>query len=322
MSTVAYKNYEQKQVTSAQAVAYQSFGWIRSNERPDPALIKGKRKAVRNVVIKRKNDFGENAKINDLEKRYQKLEKKRYKNKPLLGIITFILMLALLVVGGLELYLGITKALDAKAEYDAKLEENAGEEGDEELNEEENLVSAAAKEEADDENKEEEKAEGEEGTEGEEGAEGEEAAGGIGAIIENIDKNYLSLITNFLEGTTDEETGEYTPGIIDNVTANLPEALAIYINANMVVGVVAVILGIVFLIIFAEVAKMKKKRAKKFAKMEAIQEEAEQIVDGMRRRDLSLMGKTQRQQYVWRNIIASAIKDAMPAQDDDDDYDF
>ncbi len=322
MSTVAYKNYEQKQVTSAQAVAYQSFGWIRSNERPDPALIKGKRKAVRNVVIKRKNDFGENAKINDLEKRYQKLEKKRYKNKPLLGIITFILMLALLVVGGLELYLGITKALDAKAEYDANLEENAGEEGDEELNEEENLVSAAAKEEADEENKEEEKAEGEEGTEGEEGAEGEEAAGGIGAIIENIDKNYLSLITNFLEGTTDEETGEYTPGIIDNVTANLPEALAIYINANMVVGVVAVILGIVFLIIFAEVAKMKKKRAKKFAKMEAIQEEAEQIVDSMRRRDLSLMGKTQRQQYVWRNIIASAIKDAMPAQDDDDDYDF
>ncbi|MBO5304287.1 MAG: hypothetical protein J6A99_01290, partial [Clostridia bacterium] len=133
---------------------------------------------------------------------------------------------------------------------------------------------------------------------------------------------YLSLITNFLEGTTNEETGEYTPGIIDNVTANLPEALVIYINANMVVGVVAVILGIVFLIIFAEVAKMKKKRAKKFAKMEAIQEEAEQIVDGMRRRDLSLMGKTQRQQYVWRNIIASAIKDAMPAQDDDDNYDF
>ena len=72
--------------------------------------------------MKRKLDFGLNPTINSLEKRYDRLSKKKYNKKPLLGIIAFLFMIVFLAVAGLELYFGLSAVLEANATTD----ENTG----------------------------------------------------------------------------------------------------------------------------------------------------------------------------------------------------
>ena len=110
MAETATRNYDVKAVTRQQAVAYQSFGWIRSKE-PVPEDLKYKSKQPL-VLLKRKLEFGLNPKLSEYEKSYEKLEKKKYRSKPVLGIISFILMLAFILLAGIELYFGVSAGLD------------------------------------------------------------------------------------------------------------------------------------------------------------------------------------------------------------------
>ena len=304
MPDIVYKNYEEKAVTRKQAVAYQSFGWIRSSDKPNLENY-NKKKNRPEVVIKRKLDFSDNGALSNLEEQYLKLEKKKYKNKPILGIITFLLMLAFIVVGGLEIYFGISRALENQPANEETVDENG--EGNVEDAKKALLAQESSEKDTNEENK--------------EGENTQEGGFSIVAILDTINNDYLSVVTNLVDGKVDAESGEYVPGIIDNVASNLPAPINAYVNANLVVGVVALIIGIIFLIIFANVAGMKKKRAKKFAKMQNIRERAEEIVFNMRKNDISLMSRTQRKQYLWQSIITNAIRDAMPTEEgDDEDY--
>ena len=83
MAETATRNYDVKAVTRQQAVAYQSFGWIRSKE-PVPEDLKYKSKQPL-VLLKRKLEFGLNPKLSEYEKSYEKLEKKKYRSKPVLS---------------------------------------------------------------------------------------------------------------------------------------------------------------------------------------------------------------------------------------------
>ena len=148
----------------------------------------------------------------------------------------------------------------------------------------------------------------------------EEGTNGILAILDNIKANYLSKVTSLLEGKTNEATGEYENGIVDTLKEMLGEPIGNYINADILVGAVALILAIIFIIWFAAIVNQPKKRMKNEAKKADLRDQAWEIVSEMRRQDLSLMGKTERKRYMWESIITNAIRNANPDDDDDDDY--
>ena len=273
-SPVTYKSFDQKAFTRAQALKYTSFGWIRSKA-PIPADLKRAKNA--DVLMKRKLDFGMNPRINAYEKQYAKLEKKKYNKKPLLGIISFLLMLIFLLVAGIELYFGISTALNG-----SKTEEPA---------------SATETESTD-------------------------VLGTVKNILDTVKTDYLSKITSLIDGKTDETTGEYQEGFVDSLKNMIGAPISDYINADLLVGIVVLLLSIIFIVWFAEVCKQPKKRAKNEARKEEIRQNAHEIVMDMRRQDLSLMGKTERKSFVWETIITNAIRNANATDDDDDDDDF
>ena len=273
-SPVTYKSFDQKAFTRAQALKYTSFGWIRSKA-PIPADLKRAKNA--DVLMKRKLDFGMNPRINAYEKQYAKLEKKKYNKKPLLGIISFLLMLVFLLVAGIELYFGISTALNG-----TKTEEPA---------------SATETESTD-------------------------VLGTVKNILDTVKTDYLSKITSLIDGKTDETTGEYQEGFVDSLKNMVGAPISDYINADLLVGIVVLLLSIIFIVWFAEVCKQPKKRAKNEARKEEIRQNAHEIVMDMRRQDLSLMGKTERKSFVWETIITNAIRNANATDDDDDDDDF
>ena len=273
-SPVTYKSFDQKAFTRAQALKYTSFGWIRSKA-PIPADLKRAKNA--DVLMKRKLDFGMNPRINAYEKQYAKLEKKKYNKKPLLGIISFLLMLVFLLVAGIELYFGISTALNG-----SKTEEPA---------------SATETESTD-------------------------VLGTVKNILDTVKTDYLSKITSLIDGKTDETTGEYQEGFVDSLKNIVGAPISDYINADLLVGIVVLLLSIIFIVWFAEVCKQPKKRAKNEARKEEIRQNAHEIVMDMRRQDLSLMGKTERKSFVWETIITNAIRNANATDDDDDDDDF
>lgn len=273
-SPVTYKSFDQKAFTRAQALKYTSFGWIRSKASIPTDL---KRAKNADVLMKRKLDFGMNPRINAYEKQYAKLEKKKYNKKPLLGIISFLLMLVFLLVAGIELYFGISTALNG-----SKTEEPA---------------SATETESTD-------------------------VLGTVKNILDTVKTDYLSKITSLIDGKTDETTGEYQEGFVDSLKNMVGAPISDYINADLLVGIVVLLLSIIFIVWFAEVCKQPKKRAKNEARKEEIRQNAHEIVMDMRRQDLSLMGKTERKSYVWETIITNAIRNANATDDDDDDDDF
>lgn len=294
----AIRNYDVKVVTRSQAVAYQSFGWVRSKD-PVPPDTKVKSKKEPLLVLKRKLEFGLNPKLAAYEKEYQKLEKKKYRSKPILGILAFILMLAFLLVTGVELYFGISAGLEKM---------NAGTEL---ANESEKAASAA-------EPLPDASTPGETATD-ETATEDGGILGTIKGILETVKADYLSKVTGLFDGKTDETTSEYTPGIADTLSDMLGEPIGYFISGDTIVALISLILAIIFIILFAKVCGLKKKRIAKAAKMEDIRESAEDIVDTMRRNDLSLMGKSQRKQYMWETIITNAIRNANNYGNDDDD---
>lgn len=278
-SPVTYKTFDQKAFTRAQALKYTSFGWIRSKA-SIPADLKRPKNA--DVLMKRKLDFGMNPRINSYEKQYAKLEKKKYNKKPLLGIISFFLMLIFLLVAGIELYFGISTALNA-----SKTEE---------------AIAAS---------------ETEDGTGSE--TESTDVLGTVKNVLNTIKADYLSKITSLIDGKTDETTGEYQEGLVDSLKNMVGDPISNYINADLLVGIVVLLVSIIFIVWFAEVCKQPKKRAKNEARKEELREKAHEIVLDMRRQDLSLMGKTERKSFVWETIITNAIRNANADDDDDDD---
>lgn len=297
------RNYDVKAVARSEVVAYQSFGWVKSKE-PVPAEMMPKKAKQPYVLMKRKFEFGANSALANNEKEYEKLKKKKYRQKPILGIITFILMLALLVFAGVELYFGISSGIEkVKADKEASPDKP---------NDEETPSNAAEATEPGTDTTE------ENGTEGEETA----AAGPLEQvknILNDVQEKYLSKVTDIFDGKTNAETGEYTPGIADNLANAMQPPIKYFINANNIVALIALVLAIIFIIIFAEVCKVKKKRAAKAAKMNDILVDSEEIAEEMRRRDLSLMGKIQRKQYMWTNIIANGIRQANGVDEEDDE---
>lgn len=310
MAETATRNYDVKAVTRQQAVAYQSFGWIRSKE-PVPEDLKHKSKQPL-VLLKRKLEFGLNPKLSEYEKSYEKLEKKKYRSKPVLGIISFILMLAFIVLAGIELYFGVSAGLD-------KMKTDSGNdielETDNTDNQEKTLKSASLTVDNSDSEIILDDSDSETADSSSSGILGQ-----IEEILNKIKVDYLSKITSVFDGKTDENTGEYTPGIADNIASNLGAPISYFISADTFVGIIALVLAIIFIIIFARVCSIKKRRIAKEYKMASIREEAEIIVLEMRKSDLSLMGKTQRKQYLWESIITNAIRNANGMDDEDDDY--
>lgn len=278
MQETTSRNYDVKAVERTEVPAYQSFGWVKSKE-PVPEEMMPKKAKQPYVLMKRKFEFGANSALANNEKEYEKLKKKKYRQKPILGIITFILMLALLVFAGVELYFGISSGIEkVKADKQTPEEQPAGEE-----------TAAAGPLEQ------------------------------VKKILNDVQEKYLSKATDIFDGKTNAETGEYTPGIADNLANAMQPPIKYFINANNIVALIALVLAIIFIIIFAEVCKVKKKRAAKAAKMNDILVDSEEIAEEMRRRDLSLMGRTQRKQYMWTNIIANGIRQANGVDEEDDE---
>lgn len=302
MQETTSRNYDVKAVERTEVPAYQSFGWVKSKE-PVPEEMMPKKAKQPYVLMKRKFEFGANSALANNEKEYEKLKKKKYRQKPILGIITFILMLALLIFAGVELYFGISSGIEkVKADKQTPAEQPA--EGETPSN------AAEATEPGTDAT--------EDGTAGEETA----AAGPleqVKKILNDVQEKYLSKVTDIFDGKTNAETGEYTPGIADNLANAMQPPIKYFINANNIVALIALVLAIIFIIIFAEVCKVKKKRAAKAAKMNDILVDSEEIAEEMRRRDLSLMGRTQRKQYMWTNIIANGIRQANGVDEEDDE---
>ena len=186
-------------------------------------------------------------------------------------------MLVFLLVAGIELYFGISTALNG-----SKTEEPA---------------SATETESTD-------------------------VLGTVKNILDTVKTDYLSKITSLIDGKTDETTGEYQEGFVDSLKNMVGAPVSDYINADLLVGIVVLLLSIIFIVWFAEVCKQPKKRAKNEARKEEIRQNAHEIVMDMRRQDLYLMGKTERKSYVWETIITNAIRNANATDDDDDDDDF
>ncbi|MGN1042489.1 MAG: hypothetical protein ACI4SK_03285 [Christensenellales bacterium] len=345
MAAVANRNVEIKNVRSKDVNAYRNFGWVRTNDKPEN--VKSGKKAP-DVVIKRKISYSDNVDLANCEKRYFKLYKKKYRQKPILGILSFILMLAFLVVAVFELYFGISaivadsKAVDTNAESEASEIKTA--------------IKLLTADESDTQ------------TPSTEDAEATKAGeSGIKKILTDINDKYVAPIIDplfrdtvvFIKDEsiilTDEEDKKYVPKdtkivieetvgeetktseIVvnadspvktDSVTgqsyitiagtaklidiATIAESIGMekYLTVEIALGAVALILFIVFLIIFCEIAKIKKKRRIKFEKLADMEAEAQAIINYMCNRDPSLLSKSKRKEIMWTNIIANGIRQA------------
>lgn len=302
--TGTFKPYDSKAVTRRQATAYSSFGWVLSNEKPNVAK---KKKNSPEVVVRRKLGFADNPELARVENEYLKLEKKKYRQLPILGIICFFLMIAFLFVSAMELAYGISDIIaKSKEKKDAAVEDKP------ETAIVRILTAEEAADKADDKDKK------------DDAAEDGEAQGIMDMVKEYaglVKNDYLSYINNLFDGKTNEETGEYTPGILDKAKESLPESIVDYVTSEIVVGVIALILFILCLIFFCEIAKKKSKRAKKNARMAMLRRDGEQIVNDMRRSDLSLMNKADRKRYATQMMLTNAIRDALGNRGDDYDDD-
>lgn len=292
MAKVTRRNYDSKAVNASQIAGCMSFGWVRSKS-PVPDELKRKSKQPL-FLMKRKPDFGANPRILALEKEYAKLEKKKYRPQPLLGILTFLLALVFLVFAGLEFYFGISSGMDKKKENAAEEAANAASEptDEEAAIETETATSSPVKD-----------------------------------LLDKIETNFSSKITGVFDGKTDEATGEYTEGIADKIGNKLGAPVSYFISGDTLVGIISLILGIIFLIIFVKICKLKAKRREKAVKMDVIRGRAQVLVNEMRRSDITLMSKIQRKQYMWETIIGNALSSALASRgadenDDDIDYDY
>jgi cell division protein FtsB len=296
MNATGHKPYEEKAVTRAQAMNYRFFGWVRTNDKI-PADNRKKGKNAPEVVIKRHIEFGADPRIASYENEYRKLEKKKYRRLPILGILCFLLMLIFIAVSGIELYYGITKALDSVKAANAS-------------NVNSRILAA------------EESAETTDAASPETSSAFDTVKTKILDVLNTVKTNYISKATVYLDGKTDEQTGEYTQGIVDKIDSAVGKPVATYLNVDMFAGVVSLILGILFLIFFCSIVKIPKKRAKKEYKMADCQAKAKDAVDKMRRSDLSLMSRDERKQYMWETIISNAIKSANAVEQSDDDGNY
>jgi len=106
------KNYDEIAVRRKDVSAYRIFGW--GNPKQKTENVK-EGKNARNIVMKRRLAYAENPNLAECEKKYFKLYKKKYRQKPILGILSFLLMLAFLIVAIFEIYIGVTVILDKPA---------------------------------------------------------------------------------------------------------------------------------------------------------------------------------------------------------------
>ena len=101
---------ESKGVAASKAYNYSAFGWTRAKGAvPAGTKVKKKEQAV---LIKRRVGYGQDPELRRYEDEYLKREKKRYRQLPILGILTFFLMIAFLAVAGVEFYFGISQGLE------------------------------------------------------------------------------------------------------------------------------------------------------------------------------------------------------------------
>ncbi len=357
MANVATKNYDAINVSEKDVNAYRAFGWVRTKD--TPADVKEGKNAP-NVVMKRKLPYGRNPDLANCERKYFKLYKKKFRQLPILGIFSFLLMIAFFAVAVFELYFGISGIVASSKKTDVA---PAGE-----------PTAEAAANAVDQTPSENEKT-------NDENTDATTKSNGIKDILNDINKNYVAkYLDPMLKDTvvyivdesvivTDEETQKsYVPqgtkitveeGTGENVTTKeievtsdsnvktdaegkkyitlantaklfsveaLAETIGIkkYLTSEIFVGVVSLLLFVIFLIIFCEIAKIKKKRKENFAKLADLEYEANCIITDMRNRDYSLMNRMERKQVMWTNIIANGIRQANASNvsysDDDDDY--
>lgn len=204
MAKAAIKNYDEINVRAKDVSAYRIFGWVRTKDKPQK--VKNGKNAP-NVVMKRKFPYGENADLARCEKKYFKLYKKKYRQLPILGILSFVLMLCFFAVTVFELYFGISAiAANSKTNDEDKPEE--------EISTEESLSLALYADETAEEDTDEATDEEETATESK----------GIKDILNEINDKYIAAnLDPLFKDTvvyivdesiiqTDEETGEeYVP---------------------------------------------------------------------------------------------------------------
>ncbi|MDY4655792.1 MAG: hypothetical protein SO386_06195 [Eubacteriales bacterium] len=355
MANVATKNYDAITVREKDVNAYRAFGWVRTNDKPDE-VKEGKN--APNVVMKRKLPYGRNPDLANCERKYFKLYKKKFRQLPILGILSFLLMIAFFAVAVFELYFGIGGIIASSKKTDAPADKPAAEA----------VANAEDKTPSD-------------GKTNDDNTNTTTKSNGIKDILNDVNDKYVAKYLNpMLKDTvvyivdesvivTDEETQKtYVPqgtkitveeGSGENVTTKevevtsdakvktdangkkyitlantaklfsveaLAETIGIekYLTSEIFVGVVSLLLFVIFLVIFCEIAKIKKKRRENFAKLADLEYEANCIVTDMRNRDYSLMNRIERKQAMWTNIIANGIRQANASNvtysDDDDDY--
>lgn len=119
MVNAATKNYDSVNVREKDVEAYRTFGWVRTNDKP-VEVKKGKN--APNVVMKRKLPYGRNFDLANCERKYFKFYKKKYRQLPILGILSFFLMIAFFVVAVFELYFGISGIVASSKKTDGESE--------------------------------------------------------------------------------------------------------------------------------------------------------------------------------------------------------
>ncbi len=346
MATAAIRNFDEKNIRRKDLEAYRIFGWVKSKKKPEN--VKGGKRAP-DLVIRRKLEYSCNTALTDCEKKYFKLYKKKYRQKPIRGILSFVLMIAFLAVAVLELIIGISAILPEKTETPAETPE-------EEVVAEIQMADDTSTENTD-----------EEGTDK---TESTEAPAGILDIVYNINGTYLApIIDPLLKDTvvylpddsyitidvdteaeyvlkdtvikiTEEATEEGADPVEKEITVAsdskvftdgegkkyiylegtarlisipaLAESLGLggMLNTEIVVGAVALVLFIIALIIFVEIAKIKKKRKIKAAKLSELEYQAQNIIGYMGSKDPTLLPKHKRTEMIWTNIIANGIRQA------------
>lgn len=260
------KNCDVKAFTREKAAVYTAFGWERGKGAM-PGDLKHSKK--QDVFMKRKVDYGMDAALVDTEKKFAKCDRKKHGKKVILGILSFILMIAFLAVAAFGLYLGISAILDEKKD-DATAQEESS----------------------------------------------------IKTMLNDINEDYFSKVTSLLDGKEDDDTD----GIVVTLKDALGEDIGKYITADILVGIVALILAIIFIIWFAEVAKQPKKKKKNEAKKAELRQKGAEIVAAINQANPSLMSKMDRKRYMWETIITNSLRNAyygnmgpMSSEDEDDD---
>lgn len=105
-------NYQEIIVPMNKAHVYEPFGWV---EVPAASYATAPNTKSATVVLRRFNRYAMNSKLRALEDEYVKRSKKKYRQLPILGIITFILTLAFFAVALVELFFGIKAIVNKKS---------------------------------------------------------------------------------------------------------------------------------------------------------------------------------------------------------------